>query len=69
MLKQLLLFALALGLAPPTLAKQQYYLIYSTPTSKEVVYGPMKTLQECQEDMARFQAKFKNIINPRCVRR
>jgi hypothetical protein len=33
-------------------------------------WGPMKTLQECQEEMAKFLGKFgEKIINPRCVKK
>mgnify|MGYP000914601481 CR=1 FL=1 len=62
---------LVLLFAGMAVAAETYYLLYNVPgQSAPVQYGPMKSLLECQEDMAKFQGKFgSRMINPRCIKR
>ena len=62
----ILLFVTSVQVA---LAGDKYYLTYTTKDGQYVKYGPMSTLQACQEDMAKFMGKFgRSIINPVCIK-
>ncbi len=70
-MKKALLGVMLCVLPGLVLAGQKYYLVYNVPGQKSPIeYGPMNSLAECQEDMAKFLGKSGNrIINPRCVKK
>jgi hypothetical protein len=70
-MKKMIIASILIALSISTMADGEYYLEYNTPGQKlSTTWGPMKTLQECQEEMAKFLGRFGDkIINPRCVKK
>lgn len=69
MKKSLVVFLLFVSSVQIALAKDKYYLTYTTKDGQYVKYGPMSTLQACQEDLAKFMGRFgRNIVCPVCIK-